>query len=196
MSLAVTYFNEETWKNLGVNWLRQAKSAGYKGYVIAQNLANEAISKINELGFDAYDLCEETNTEFDVYSTFIKYIKPEESYLFTLPHVFPQKMDLEEKVDCVCGLTEKTILEIVTTIINLQDRANAYPMLENVKNDHGKLLSADFILGNYDFWTSYKAFQSYIVKKKYLERKSGYDDFMLNFFVANIKSIKIQIAKV
>jgi len=191
VTIAVTYFDDKIWFESGVNWLRHAKSAGYTGFIVQKNLAKEAVTKCNDLGFDVVPLIENSYTRYDFYSTFFENLKTNESCLVTIPNTLPKKIDAIDS-DCMCHQSDKNIYQIITPVSKLQDRADIFPLLENVKKTYSNFFSADSIFGNYDFWSNFLKFQNYLMQKNYLEANPEYDDFALNFFLANINSIKIK----
>ena len=146
------------------------------GYVIGN------IESIPQIGFDLISL-PDNYVDLDIFSSIIPVLK-NKPCLFVYNEEIPIITD--QDYDCICGSYEPTLKELTFSISNLQNRADAYRLIEeNVLNKHHKLLSGQWIYGTYDFWTGFVGFQTLLMENKYLDRFYNYYDIMLNLFVAN-----------
>jgi hypothetical protein len=191
--IAATYLDSSTWA-AGINWMRKAKSAGLTGFILGNYLPEEATAKAKELGFKLIPIINKFGDGRDLHYTLAENIKKGQRCLFTYPDVAP-KGGLSEARDATCS-REKVLdsLEIATSVANLQNRANTVKLLrEKVEGVYKGLLSPRYVLGTWDFWNGFAAFQNYLHEKKYLDHRHAYNELVLNLYVALAGSVSLEI---
>ena len=180
MYIAATQMNREQWKNYGIHWLRSAKSEGLTGFIIGKDLPSDAEEKSKKLGFDI------AISNNDKYISLVENLKGR-NCLLTQPNVMP-KGNLIESKDLICEKDDSDVLQIISPVKNLYDRAKVYKLLNK-----RLFFSNNFILGTCNFWHDYLAFLVLLHEKKYLDRNSDYDKFALNLYVFFTESLKVGI---
>jgi hypothetical protein len=162
--LVATEFDPITWPKYGTNWLRTAKSLGLRGFVFG-DLSAEANDKIHELGFKLL------STD-DKWTALAKAMEPKDSCLYTHCQVLPRLCD---SVDA--HTTDMSLLELVSSIHNLHDRAIVYECLK------GKpIMSAEWVFGSWEFWTTLAGFQSYVYGREWLNQQRRHDELVLTLY--------------
>ena len=196
MSYSVaTYMSLDTWNKIGVDWLRKAKSVGFTGFVIGDNLPSVADTKAKELGFRIVPIISKFGDEFDKYRTVAQELKKGQRCLLVDFNTSP-KVGLSEAKEITCNKVDSSdLLDFVSIIRNLHDRAKAVESIrDKVVNVHQGLLSANNVLGTWDFWNSFSAFHDYLQDKNYLDRLGSYDELVFNLYVALAESISLEIS--
>lgn len=173
-----THFNQPTWDQYGPNWLRTAKSEKLSGFIIGQELSEDAQDRIQQqFGFRYIPF--EGKGRLEGISDHV--VKPA---LLTKFNVLP-KGNLSEDKDLVCSRDFTQLLDVVESVINLQKRAEIIKLIEEkVVNVYGGILSANYILGSIDFWKGFTGFQSYIKNQDLLENQWWRDELILNLYVS------------
>ena len=145
--IIVTYFDTSTWDKLGVNWLRQAKSAKLEGFVLGKDLSVEATNKVKELGFRHIPYVHIA----DKYQALVSNINSGK-ILFINPEVFPKENIFGYDKDVICEKTQVSIGELVSPICSLRDRAKTIKIF---RKNADRLVSARFVLGTWEFWVGF-----------------------------------------
>lgn len=195
MSYSVaTYMTSDTWSKTGVDWLRKSKSAGLTGFVIGDNLPPEAEIKAKELGFRIVPIISKFGNELDKYRTVAKELNKGQRCLLVDFRISP-KGGLSETREITCNKVDSfDLLDVVSIIRNLQDRAKAVELInDKIVNVYQGLLSANNVLGTWDFWNSFSAFHDYLQEKNYLDRRESYNELVFNLYVALAESISLEI---
>ena len=191
--IVATYFDKDAWKSYGLNWVRHAKSESLTGYIIGIDLPQEAIDKINELGFVHLPLISKYQIRGDAFFTLLQKLEKNQRCLWTNPHVLP-RAGIESKVDLLCGISNSSVENLTVGVVNLYYIAAMIKSLnESIFKKHGAFLASDYILGTYDFWNGYVGCRNYLHEKQYLESFSVSDDLVLNFFMAFANSFSCEI---
>jgi len=121
-------------------------------------------------------------------------LKKGQRCLFTFIDATP-KGGLSEARDVTCS-REKTLgaTEIVTPIANLQNRAKTVKLLrDKVETPYKGLLSPKYVLGTWDFWNGFAAFQNYLHDRNYLDARLAYNELTFNLYIALAGSISLEI---
>lgn len=191
--IAATYLDQNTWTT-GVNWMRKAKSAGLTGFVLGSRLSEEATAKAKELGFKVIPLAVKYGDGRDIHYNLANNLKKGQRCLFTYPDATP-KGGIPEERDVTCS-REKVLdaVEVVTPIANLHDRAKVVKLLRGkIETVYKGLLSPSYVLGTWDFWNGYTAFQNYLHDRNYLDARLAYNELTLNLYIALAGSVSLEI---
>lgn len=190
---AATSFDKNTWGKYGLNWLRTARSNSMKGFIVGEDLTEDAVNKISELGFTHLPVNKKYNCRCDIQYTFLKSLPTDAYCLWTENNILP-KNNLETKMDICCDVSKYTAYEITAPVVNLHDRAAMIHSLEDmIQKHHGAMLSSAYLLGSYNFWNGYVGCQTYLYQKEYLDINVPAEDLILNFFMAFANSISLEI---
>lgn len=188
-----TYFSADNWDQLGINWVRTAKSNGLTGYIVGHNLSEDAVQKIGQLGFQHLPLDEKSKEKTAVYAQFIRQLDKNERCLWTIPTIHPIS-GIDSNYDLVCGLTDADVFALTSSVVNLYDRAAMIESLEEkISKKYKGYLSARYILASSEFWYGYLGCQQYMKKKEYIEFTTLSDDLVLNFFTAFANRFTVEI---
>jgi len=192
--VVATYMNIDAWNKTGVNWLRKAKSAGLTGFIVGDGLPPEADIKAKELAFKVVPIIVKFGDERDKYRTVAEEIKKGQRCLFVNHNITP-KGGLSEAREITCNRDESLdLLEVVSLIRNLQDRAKAVELIrDKIISVHQGLLSTKSVLGTWDFWNSLIAFYDYLQEINYLDRRASYNELAFNLYVALAESISLEV---
>jgi hypothetical protein len=195
MSLITTYFDKDSWPKKGVDWLRRAKSAALQGFVIGNQLPPEAEAKAKSLGFSVVPVIEKFNDERDIYCTIAETLEKGQRCLFINSDLSPRG-GLSEEKDVNCSLDSTLdLIDIVSSIKSLKQRAKAVRVIQKkVESIHKGLLSTKYILGTWEFWNGFAAFNSYLQEKSYLDRRTACDELAFNLYIALTDSITTEIS--
>lgn len=191
--IAATHLTPGNW-TAGINWMRKAKSAGLTGFILG-DLSEEATAKAKELGFKVVPIVKRHGDVRDLHNTLVDNLKKGQRCLFTYSDVSP-KGGLSEARDVTCS-REKVldVLSVVIPINNLYDRAKTVKLFrEKVENIHQGLLSPRYVLGTWDFWSGFAAFQNYLHDKNYLDPGLAYNELTFNLYIALAGSVSLEIA--
>lgn len=188
--IVATYFDDQSWD---VNWLRKAKSASLTGFVIGKNLSEEAVLKIQELGFQSVSLISKYNNILDRHYTLVANLQKGQNCLFVDPSV--QLIEKEVESDVACCIDEKlNLLEVSMPVSNLQRRAEAFNLIrEKIQNKHNGLFSPKCIYGTFEFWNQFLGFQNYLISQNYIDRYDTCQELFLNLYLATNKNISWEI---
>lgn len=186
-----TYFDDEIWEKNGVNWCRKTKSVGLYGFVMHRNLSEDAINKIEELGFSATKINSDHNDDRDLFLTIIDTIKRDQRCLFVRPEIIPS-VNLPESQELVCRKDSNlNLFQLATAINNLHQRSKA---INKIREKHGgEYLTCSHVLGTWNFWVKYYGFQNILSDKKTLKYFDS--DLTLNLFLSLNNSISFEIEK-
>jgi hypothetical protein len=188
-----TFFDEEDWNKFGLNWVRNAKSASLDAIIIGKDLPEDAIAKIAELNFLYFPVLDKFKKNCNAMHTLVCNLPKNSRCLWTKPEILP-KAGIIGEADLICGLSESPISKIVSSVINLYDRAAMIESLsQHIESVHNKYLSANYMLGTTDFWNGFFGCKSYLHERGYLVENSEDDDLVLNFFVAFAHSFSVEI---
>lgn len=192
--VVATYMTIDIWNKTGVDWMRKAKSAKLTGFIIGDGLPNEAYLKAKELGFKVVPIIVKFEDERDQYRTIAEQVDKGQRCLFVRHDIVP-KGDLPETKEIICKLDKSfDLLELVSLIRNLQDRAKSVELIqEKIINVYQGLLSIKSVLGTWDFWNGLSGFQDYLQERNYLDRRSGYDELVFNLYVSLTNSISLEV---
>jgi hypothetical protein len=194
--LVSTYFDETSWQEYGLNWVRNAKSESLEALIIGKNLPEDAIQKIHELNYKYIPLIEKFKSDSNVMYTLVHHLPKGSRCLWTNPDILP-KSGLETNADLLCSSTSNTIYQLADSVVNLYDRAAMIESLkENIHKKHNCFLSSDFMLGTNDFYHGFAGCRSYLLGKGYLNGSKFNNDLVLNFFVAFANSCSVEVLKI
>lgn len=182
-----TYIDENSWSKFGVDWFRKIKYENMDGFVIGKNLPEEGVRKFNELGFNVFESDDSYGDLRDVPKSITKNLPRGERYLFSKFNIYPIKNLIETK-DVVCGSKEYDLADLVSSIRNLEFRAEAFKLLANKK-----LLCSDYVLGTWDFWDAFYVFQKNLYDNKFVELRDNSNDLMINLFFVLTASFTLEI---
>lgn len=189
-----TYFDNDSWQKSGVNWLRKAKSAGLNGFIIGKELPVEAEKKAKDLGFRIVPISKKFGDDRDLYHAILGFAQKDQRCLF-VQNFLPVKSDLPELTDVVCDLDVKfAASDIVTPIKTLQDRAKTINVIrDKIERIHKGILSPNLILGSWNFWNGFLAFQNYLHDKNYLDGRAMYHELVFNLYISLTESLTLEI---
>lgn len=193
--IVATYMNVDTWNKTGVNWMRIAKSSGLTGFIVGDNLPVEATAKAKELGFKIIPIIVKFGDDRDRYRTLAEEIEKGQRCLF-VDHKISPEGGLSEAREITCRRdTTLDLLEMVSPIRNLHDRAKSVELIrDKIINVHQGLLSITSVLGTWDFWNSLSAFHDYLQDRNYLDRRTAtYDQLVFNLYVGLAESISLEV---
>src|SRR4051812_30633557 len=88
--IATTYLDTKNW-TAGLNWMRQAKSTGFSGFILGYDLSINMVAKAKELGFRVIPVAIKFGDERDLYYTLSETIKKGQRCLLTHCDVIPKK---------------------------------------------------------------------------------------------------------
>lgn len=179
--LVATCFDKKTWQEFGLNWLRTAKSLKLKGIVIGDGLANEAVTKIKELGFDHVPILVKCNPVIDRYYTLASVLSPDQWCLLTHPSVLP-RIGLS---GMSCAVEKIPAMELVGSIRSLTDRAKSFSLIqEKIEKEYHGVFSMKCVLGDGYFWNMLAGFQTYLFENKYFDRPNFCVEMSFNLYMA------------
>ena len=113
--------------------------------------------------------------------------------LWTRPELMP-KNGLISNSDLLCGYSNLSAIDLADHVINLYDRAAMIESLEQqIFKNYGKYLSADYMLGTYDFWNGFFGCKAYLHGNRYIQNERDTNDLVLNFFMAFTNSMSLEI---
>jgi hypothetical protein len=174
-----TCFDQKSWN---LNWIRQAKSEGLKGFIIGDDLSHDLIKKSNDLGFDVIPI------ERDKHFTLAKFLKKDQFCLFTKSDIMPVS-GLSVDSDFSCNRKQLNLLDYLYCIKNLQKRADSFKIIqEKIQNAEG-VFSSELILGSWKFWNGFSSFQNYMYDKDIFDLTIINEDLILNLYLALSESI-------
>jgi hypothetical protein len=187
----VTYLNPESWTKNGLSWLRMAKSLGLKGHVVGNDLSEEAVDKIRQMGFEHIPLIG-PQRKVEVFDAFVNHIKPSERVLWCHSDIPPRPVD--GGADVICGSNQSSVYDLTECVLNLYDRAAMVDSLEErIFKKYNTLLSTRWIEGSSDFWYGYVGCQRYMESRNYFEPHAVAEDLVLNFFLAFANKLTIKL---
>ena len=106
----------------------------------------------------------------------------------------PNKGSFDESFDVCCKLSDRTIDDLVNSVINLYDRAAIRHSLKDIMfKTHGAYLSAQTIYGKSDFWHGFVGCGNYLYEKQYLDPGADNSDLIFNFFMVFASVLRLQI---
>jgi len=188
-----TFLDKNSYGKHGLNWLRTARANSMQGYIVGEDLSDEAVSKITELGFTHLPVEKKYNHRCDIHYTLLNNLPTDSYCLWTENNLVP-KNNLETKMDICCDLSKVSAYDMTVPVVNLHDRAAMIHSLEEmILKQHGAMLSSSYLLGSFNFWNGYVGCQTYLYQKQYLDTNLPAEDLILNFFMAFANSISLEI---
>lgn len=189
-----TCFSDDTWQAHGPSWLRHAKSAGLKGFLVGLGLSEDASRSVTEMGFEYIGLPAQPRMRADVFQSFAVKLEKGEFCLWTRPNAKPHA-GLQTNMDVLVGTSKASVDDLCQSVINLYDRvAMAASIEDRVVHTYGGVLSTEYILGSREFWVGFSGCHSYLGSKEYIDQLLPCEDLVLNFFIAFANSFSIEVA--
>jgi hypothetical protein len=185
--LVVTDFDEKSWAEHGLNWMRAAKSARLDGWVIDRGLSGEALAKLNDVDFLVTPLIQKTGVlDFDLIYT-LAFQMPDDKHCLLVQNTFDFHSDVNrfftDQSGLACTVVEADLRTMISPVASLERRvAFAKDIEDRILSIHGGLLSDAVLCGDCHAWRVFAGFYGFLLESGTLEHWPRLTQTVLNIF--------------